>query len=131
MRIERVFYMNELIRQGGVIMYPLLIFSIIALAIMLERFLYFSRIRREIPERMMQQLREDLRTGNTGNALSLFEYSRNPIDRVLTKGIKSWGKGYQEMEREMEEMKMLEFPRMEKRLAMLHFIGKMSPSLGL
>jgi len=123
--------MNELIQQGGVIMYPLLIFSIIALAIMLERFLYFSRIRWEIPERMMQQLREDLRTGNTENALTLFEYSRNPIDRVLTKGIKSWAKGCQEMEREMEEMKMLEFPRMERRLAMLHFIGKMSPSLGL
>jgi len=123
--------MKLLIEQGGVVMYPLLVFSITALAIIIERFLYFSSIRREIPERFMLQVRETIRTGNIGKALALFNHSRNPVYRILAKGIKNWGKGYQEMEREMEEIKMVEFPRMERHLAMLHFIGKMSPSLGL
>ena len=53
------------------------------------------------------------------------------MHHILSSGILAWEKGYQEMEREMEEVKMIVFPRMERHLPMLHFIGKMSPSLGL
>jgi biopolymer transport protein ExbB len=123
--------MSEFIQQGGVVMYPLLAFSIIALAIILERSFYFGRIRREIPEKIIHQVKVNIQRGDTKKALALFKHAHNPVYRILAKGISVWEKGSQEMEREMEEVKMLEFPRMERRLPMLYFIGKMSPSLGL
>jgi len=123
--------MNLLIEQGGVVIYPLLIASVIALAIIIERFFYFMRIRREIPEKIMQQVKQNIKNGKTEDTLNLLKKPYNPIYYILFNGIISWKKGHIEMERAMTEAKMIAFPRMEKFLAMLHFIGKMSPSLGL
>jgi biopolymer transport protein ExbB len=123
--------MNELIKQGGIIIYPLLAASIVALAIILERFIYYGNIKREIPEKVMLQLKDCLKNGEQSKALRLFSHSRNPVHLILSSGILAWERGYEEMEREMEEVKMMVFPRMERRLSMLHFIGIMSPSLGL
>jgi biopolymer transport protein ExbB len=123
--------MTELIDQGGVIVYPLLAASIIAFAIIIERFFYFGRIKREIPEKIMQQVKNCLKNGESAEAMKLFNHSKDPVHQILSSGILAWEKGYQEMEKEMEEVKMIVFPRMERYLPMLHFIGKMSPSLGL
>ncbi|OFW54179.1 MAG: biopolymer transporter ExbB [Actinobacteria bacterium RBG_13_35_12] len=123
--------MKVLIEQGGVVIYPLLVASVIALAIIIERFFYFSRIRREIPEKIMQQVKQNLKNGKISESMKLLKKPYNPMYRILFNGILAWEKGYTEMEREMEELKMIVFPRMERRLPMLHFIGKMSPSLGL
>ncbi|MDD3656117.1 MAG: MotA/TolQ/ExbB proton channel family protein [Atribacterota bacterium] len=123
--------MRILIEQGGVVIYPLLAVSVIALAIIMERFFYFSRIRREVPENIIQQVKESLKQGKTQEALKILKKPYNPIYSVLYKGILVWEEGYIETERAMEELKMILFPRMERHLGMLHFIGKISPSLGL
>lgn len=123
--------MNEFIKQGGIVIYPLLAVSVVALAIIIDRFFYFIRIKQEVPEQTICQIKEKIKRGETNEALALLSHPRNPIHQILSKGIICWEEGYKEIEREMEEVKMLEFPRMGKNLAMLHFIGKMSPSLGL
>lgn len=128
---KEIYDMNELIQQGGVVMIPLLVFSIIALAIILERLIYFVRIKREISERVMDLAKEGMKKRNTKDVLKLLGISKNPIDRIIMRGIKNWESDFQEMEREMEEMEMVEFSKMERYLPILHFIGKMSPSLGL
>jgi len=123
--------MNEFIKQGGVVMYPLLAFSVIALAIILERFIYLKRIKLEIPERLMNQVKLSIREGNTKEILLLFNKNKSPIYQILAKGIENWENGYPDIEREIEEVKMSELPEMGRRLPLLHFIGIMSPSLGL
>ncbi len=123
--------MRAFIEQGGVVMYPLLATSVIALAIIIERFFYFSRIKREIPEKFMQQVKENLKQGETQEALKLLKKPHNPMCSVLYRGILFREEGYIEAERAMEESKMVLFPRMERHLGMLHFIGYISPSLGL
>ncbi len=122
---------NTLIEQGGVVVYPLLAASIISLAIILERFYYYIRIRREIPERIIYLVKENLKRGKTKEAVKLLKKPSDPMYGILLEGILVWEEGFEEMERVMSDAKMAEFPRMEKYLAMLHFIGKMSPSLGL
>ena len=123
--------MKVLIEQGGIVIYPLLVFSVIALAIIIERSFYFLRIRREIPEKIMQQVKQNLKYGKNEEAIKLLRKPDNPMYRVLLNGILAWEDGHVEAERVMEEFKMIIFPRMEKHLQMLNFIGKMSPSLGL
>jgi len=123
--------MIEFIKQGGIIIYPLIAASIIALSIILERFFYFWGIRREVPEKTMRQVKQFLKSGKVREASSSFRHSRNPVHRILKAGVMNWEKGSAEVERVMDEIKMLEFPRMERHLAMLNFIGKVSPTLGL
>ena len=123
--------MIEIIKQGGIVIFPLLAASIIALTIILDRFFYFWGIRREVPEKIMQDVKLFLKSGKIREASSSLRYARNPVHRILKAGIMNWEKGSGEMERVMDEIKMLEFPRMERHLAMLNFIGKMSPTLGL
>jgi biopolymer transport protein ExbB len=123
--------MRVLIEQGGIVIYPLLALSVIAFAIVIERFLYFIRIKNNIPENIILQIKENLREGEPEEAVNILKKTHNPMYHVLYNGIKVWKEGYIEMERAMEESKLLVFPRMEKNLAMLHFIAKTSPSLGL
>lgn len=123
--------MRILIEQGGAVIYPLLTISVIALAIVIERFFYFIRIQREIPEKIIQQVKESLKQGETEAAITLLKKPYNPMYYILYHGIMVWKEGYIEVERIMEELKMILFPRMERHLGMLHFIGKISPSLGL
>lgn len=123
--------MKMLIDQGGIVIYPLLVVSVIALAIIIDRFFYFFRIRREIPEKIMEKVKRDLKNRETREAVKLLKKPYNPMYYILSNGILAWEEGHIEMERVMAEAKMIAFPRMEKFLPMLHFIGKMSPSLGL
>lgn len=123
--------MRVLIEQGGIVIYPLLALSVIAFAIVIERFLYFIRIKNNIPENIILQIKENLREGKLEEAVNILKKTHNPMYHVLYNGIKVRKEGYVEMERAMEESKLIEFPRMEKNLAMLHFIAKTSPSLGL
>ena len=123
--------MKVLIEQGGIVIYPLLTLSVITLAIIIERFFYFIRIRKKIPERLMAKIKNNLKHSNSVGEISFLKDSLNPICPVLYSGILAWRENSLEVERAMEETKLIEFPKMEKNLTMLHFIAKISPSLGL
>ena len=123
--------MRELIEQGGIVIYPLLALSVIASAIMIERFFYFIKIRKDIPENIILQIKNNLRQGELDAAKSNLKKNDNPIYHVLYNGIRVFSEDYTEMEKAMEESKLIVFPKMEKNLVMLHFIAKISPSLGL
>ena len=123
--------MRVLVEQGGVVIYPLLASSIIALAIIVERFFYFIRIRREVPEAVILQIKEGIKKDRSEQILKVLKNHYNPVYHVLYSGVLVWKEGYAKMEEAMDESKTLLFPRMERNLAVLHFIGTMSPSLGL
>jgi len=53
--------MYSILQQGGPIIYPLLFISIIALAIILERFFKYYRIPKEIPDDFMIAIKENIR----------------------------------------------------------------------
>ncbi|HOF03386.1 MAG TPA: MotA/TolQ/ExbB proton channel family protein [Atribacterota bacterium] len=123
--------MKDLIAQGGIVMYPLLAISIIALAITMERFFYFSRISQDIPETIVQQIKENLKQGEIEKVIRLLNKPHNPMYYILCNGIQLYKEGHIETERAMDELKMKFFPKMEKHVNMLQFIAKISPSLGL
>lgn len=123
--------MKILIEQGGIVIYPLLTLSVITLAIIIERFFYFIRIRKNIPDKLMSKIKNNLQYANSMDEISFLKDSPNPICHVLYSGIAAWRENSLKIERAMEETKLIEFPKMEKRLTMLHFIAKISPSLGL
>jgi biopolymer transport protein ExbB len=115
----------KLLIKGGVMMIPLLVCSVISVTIIIERFLYWYRIRsRDLPERMLQEV-EKLQLPS---ALELAKGARDPILKVLAVGIEHSNPSSGEA---MEAAALAEIPRMKQYLPALDTIVTLAPLLGL
>jgi len=123
--------MVNIIQQGGIMMYPLIFISIIALAIILERFVKYLHVPQEIPDDLMTAIKDNILNNHNKKSLKVCDRIKKPIGRILKKGIQHLNGSSEEMYQEMDEVKMHEFPAYEKHLNLLNFIGKISPTMGL
>jgi biopolymer transport protein ExbB len=121
----------ELIEKGGFIIYPLLLFSLVSLTIILERLFIYIRISRQISDQLMEEIKEKLKNRDIKGALMLLDKIKGPVGKILKKGIENFQCKPEEIEKEMEEVELAEFPVLEKRMDILHFIANISPTLGL
>ena len=115
----------KLLIKGGVIMVPLLVCSVVSVTIIIERFLYWHRIRsRNLPERMLQLVERQ----KIQNALELAKEARDPILKVIAVGIEHSNPSSEEA---MEAATLAEIPRMKQYLPVLDTIVTLAPLLGL
>lgn len=73
--------MIDLFQKGGPIMWPLLACSILALAIILERLIYFFGLRFD-QKAFSEQLRKEVRAGNFDQARALCQNQRHPVAKM-------------------------------------------------
>lgn len=123
--------MEYLLEKGGIIIYPLLLSSVVSLTVILERFYHFLRTPKFIKDSMMRKIKNRMQTGDVKQAASICEKNGGPVGKVLKRGILNLNKDPENVMKLMEEVKWEEFPKLEKRLGLLNFIGKISPTLGL
>jgi len=79
----------------------------------------------------MIAIKENIRLNKKNDALKICNDIKNPIGKILKKGIYHLNDGVEEMYQQMDEVKLHEFPKYERHLGLLSFIGKISPTLGL
>ena len=120
----------EFLEKGGWIMWPLLLCAVIAVAVMLERFITINRASTE-NDALMDKLRAMLLSGRDAEALALCESTRGPVAALLASGIRNQHLDNASIERSMEELALRETPLLHKRLGVLDTIITMSPLLGL
>lgn len=120
----------QLFLLGGPIMWVILLCSIFAVAIVIERFFYYSSIQINI-SLLKETIFEALKRKNHQEALLVCEGTRSPIARVLKAGLLKYGSSKEEIVEAMNESAQIEIPRLEKRLSGLSTIGNISPLLGL
>lgn len=72
--------------RGGFLMHPILLSSIIALAIAIERFWYFWRMRAAVPE-TFQAIKEDISKGDIDKARERAEEIPGAVGTVLREGL--------------------------------------------
>lgn len=123
--------MQYLLSKGGMIIYPLLLCSIIVVTLALERLYQFSRISKELSNNLMNQIKDKISSNKVDKAVELCEEVKGPIGKIMKQGILYLDKEPEEIEEQMAEVELEEFPKLEKHLGLLNFIGKISPSLGL
>ncbi|HEX9920956.1 MAG TPA: MotA/TolQ/ExbB proton channel family protein, partial [Candidatus Methylomirabilis sp.] len=115
----------KLLVKGGVMMIPLLICSVVSLTVIIERFLFWHRIRsKDLPERVLQLVE----LGQFEEALNLASQERNPILQVLAAGIEHRNPSPTEA---MEASALAEVPLMKQYLPALDTIVTLAPLLGL
>jgi biopolymer transport protein ExbB len=120
----------SLIKAGGPVMAPIILCSIFALGIIIEKFLYFNYIKINIPQ-FKQQVFERLKNNRVKEAAELCDHSRSPIAKILQGGILKFGGSREEIKETMEDISLFEIPKLESRLSALATIAHISPLLGL
>lgn len=122
--------MIDLIVKGGVFMIPIILCSIIALAIFLER-LWVFRHNRILPDRLIHEVGNLLTEKKIAEALSLCQRVASPISNVISAGLRRSGKGMWLVKEAIEERGGREAVILEKRVGILATIANLTPLLGL
>lgn len=120
----------ELIGKGGVVMWPIFICSIIALAIALERF-YTLRHIAVVAREFLDLVRGALRENRIQEALQTCDATHAPIARVVKAGLVKHNRSKDDIREAIEDSGRLEVPRLERYLAGLGTCAQVAPLLGL
>lgn len=118
-----------LLMQGGVLMVPLLICSILMVYVFAERLMAIKRASSFDPT-FMSRIREHVTDGNLQAAKSLAKNTSGPIARMIDKGLSRIGKPIDHIEKSMENAGKLEVYQLEKNLSMLSTIAGIAPMFG-
>jgi len=120
----------DLLIKGGVFIYPIILCSIIALAVFIER-LWLLRRRRVIPSEFIRQIEDMLRKQKISDAIFLCQGDSSSIARIFLAGLKSSGRGMWLVKEAIEERGGREAAILEKHVNILSTIANLTPLLGL
>jgi len=117
-------------QKGGIIMYPILLCSIIALAIFIERLwqLHMAQIN---TEKFMNEISAMLRRNRIKEAIDTCNRTRGPVANILKAGILKHDRSRAEIREAIEDAGGYEVPELEKNISALATIAHVSPLLGL
>lgn len=118
-----------LLKEGGVLMIPLLICSILLVYVFVERLLAIRKAS-VIDNTFMPRIREQITSGNLQSARMLCRNSDTPIAHIIEKGISRIGKPIDAIEKSMESTGKLEVYKMEKNLSILSTLAGIAPMFG-
>lgn len=118
-----------LLKEGGILMIPLLLCSILMVYVFLER-LFVIRKAADIDPTFMARIREHVTDGNLAGAKNLAKNTQGPMARIIDKGLSRIGKPVEHIERSMENTGKLQVYNLEKNLSILSTIAGIAPMFG-
>lgn len=123
--------MWELVKAGGWLMMPIVLCSVVAVVIIIERFsnLQLNRIN---PKRLREQLINRLRENGDISRTQLNNVKeKTPLGDILATGLLYREYGIESMTMHMQNRASVQIHKLEKNINMLGTIGAISPLLGL
>ena len=123
--------MFDILKAGGWVMYPIILCSIIAMTIIIERF-WSLRRRYVLPSGLTQQVSKWVQEGGKVDNKRL-EILRNnsPLGKVLAAGLMNMDHGREMMKASVEEVGSQIVHELERYLNTLGTIAEIAPLLGL
>jgi biopolymer transport protein ExbB len=119
----------HLLQEGGALMIPLLLCSLILVYVFAERFMAIRKAAVTDPG-FMPRIRQAVESGNTAAALDVCRKENSAVSRVIEKGINRIGKPLDYVEKSMENTGKLEVYQMEKNVTILSTIAGIAPIFG-
>ncbi len=128
--------MDQVVRffkEGGVWMYPLVVVSAFALAVMLERLFYYYVHCRINAKALLTQITRLVRNGEIEKARQLCARMKTPLSAILESAL--WHFQQQEPDNEIQnavdEIALRELPRIQRRTHYLSLFANIATLLGL
>ncbi len=122
--------MWEFIVKGGPIMGLIIVCSIMAFAVFLER-IWYLRAAKIDTKKFMQEISNKVKNNKVMQALDMCNITKGPIARILKSGIMKYDRTRQDIKQAIEDAGIHEVPLLEKNLSVLATIAHISPLLGL
>lgn len=119
----------SLLKEGGVLMIPLLICSILLVYVFVERWMVIRKAS-VIDNTFMARIRDQITSGNIAGAKATASRTEGPIARIIEKGINRIGKPIDSIEKSMESTGKLEVYKMEKNTSILSTLSGIAPMFG-
>ena len=119
----------DLFVKGGVVMYPILFCSILALVVIVERFLVLRKAKIDAGQFMLK-LRSVLQRGNISEAVNFCSKTNAPLANILKRGLVKYPEGHGRMREAIENAGREETFKLEYRLGLLASVAGIAPLLG-
>src|SRR3989338_4259167 len=122
--------MWEIIQKGGPMMYLIILSSILAFGVVIERIYNLNRARIDA-NKFMDSITNVLKRNKIIEAIEMCNLTPGPIAHIIKAGILKHDRTRLEIKEAIEEAAQLEIPRLERHLPILATIAHIAPLLGL
>lgn len=119
-------YMNE----GGPVMWVLLVFSVLALAVIFERFIALRRAKINVNEFLAKVRKALIVNRSIREAVKVCEQYRGPVASIMKAGLLKYGQPKEDVEKTIENAALFEMGRLERFLVFLATVANVAPLLG-
>ena len=119
----------RLLFQGGWSMIPILVLSVLAIAIFVERLLALRRAKGD-PQRLTQTVGDYVQRGDLAGALGHCRTVDTPASRIVQRGLERLGRPIDEIKEAVGEAGRRETYALEKRMDLLASVAAIAPMLG-
>ena len=119
----------DLAMQGGWIMLVLLLMSIYAIYVFVERNVALRRALKQ-DDNFMSKIKDYIHSGNIDSAIALCNATDNPVARMVEKGISRMGRPLNDINTAVENVGNIEVGRLENGLAGLASVSGGAPMIG-
>jgi len=111
-------------------MWPLLAFSVIAAAVVVERLIALRRARINVHEFLPKVRKALVVNRSVRDAVKVCEEYRGPVASILKAGLMKYGHPKEDVEKTIENAALFEMGRLERGLAVLATTANVAPLLG-
>lgn len=119
----------DMMWRGGIMMWPILLCSVIAVYVVIERLFALRRAQMDAGQFLLK-LKSIYRHGDTNAVLSYCSQKDAPIANIVRRGILKHGQGDAKVREAVENAGREEVFHLERGLSMLASIGGVAPMLG-
>lgn len=119
----------ELSLKGGWIMIPIVILSIVAVYIFIERYFAIKRAS-QTDYNFMNKIKDYIHDDKLESALALCQSTDSPVARMIEKGLQRIGRPLNDINAAIENVGNLEISKLEKSLPTLATVAGAAPMMG-
>ncbi|MDX1590507.1 MAG: MotA/TolQ/ExbB proton channel family protein [Balneolaceae bacterium] len=119
----------EILQQGGLLMIPLFILSILAIYVISERWRTLENSKMDV-NTMLNNIESLLKSGSQHRAIQYCEEFDKPLARILKAGIRRLGRPIRDIEDAIHNAGKKEIYSLEKRMNWLATIAGVAPLIG-
>lgn len=119
----------DLAIKGGFMMIPILLSSVVAVYVFVERVLTINKANRS-PEAFVGKIKELVLKGDINGARMLCAQFDSPISRMIEKGVSRIGSPLKNIEASIENVGKIELFKLEKNLSILATVSGAAPMMG-
>jgi biopolymer transport protein ExbB len=120
---------GELVLKGGWVMVPIILLSLVAIYIFVERFYVITRAGHE-DMNFMNRIKDYIYDSKIDAAVALCKSSKSPASRMVEKGITRIGRPLNDVNTAIENVGKLEVYKLEKGLPTLATVAGAAPMIG-